>query len=145
MKKYKIISIILSIFVLFLLVLPVFAGSPINTTDLKTQTGAFQTEAGLSSSATVGGIVATVIKAFLGLLGIIFLALLIIAGYNYMLDRGNEDKVKKSLDTIRRAIIGLIIVLSAYAITAYVFSKLPDVGNTGGSSTHSSGSVGSGP
>jgi amino acid transporter len=73
----------------------------------------------------VAKIVATVIQAFLGLLGIIFLVLIIIAGYNWMTAAGNEEKVTKAKDTLWRAIIGLIIIVGAYAISYFVFNNLP--------------------
>ena len=72
----------------------------------------------------VAGIISLVIKAFLSLLGIIFVILIILAGYNWMTASGNEEKVTKAKDTITRAIIGLIITVSAYAITYFVFSNL---------------------
>jgi len=58
------------------------------------------------------------------LLGIIFIILMIYAGYNWMTAQGEEEKVTKAKTTIQRAIIGLIIVVSAYAITAFVFKSL---------------------
>ena len=61
-----------------------------------------------------------IIKAFLGLLGIIFLVLLVIAGYKYMMAQGNEDQVTEAKKQITQAIIGLVIVMSAYAITVFI-------------------------
>lgn len=69
-------------------------------------------------------IVGTVIQALLGIIGLIFLALMLYAGYNWMIARGEEEKVEKAKDTITRAIIGLIIVVGAYAIWAYVFERI---------------------
>ena len=60
------------------------------------------------------------IKILLGLVGIIFMVLIIYAGYTWMLARGNETESQKAKDTITRAIIGLFIVLAAYAITTFV-------------------------
>jgi hypothetical protein len=37
---------------------------------------------------------------------------------------GNEEKVSKAKTTLYRAIIGLIITISAYAITYFVFGAL---------------------
>jgi len=70
-------------------------------------------------------IIQTVISAFLGLLGIIFLVLIIYAGFNWMTAQGDEEKVTKAKDTLTRAIIGLIIITAAYSITYFVFSSLP--------------------
>ena len=65
-------------------------------------------------------IIATIIKIFLGLLGIIFVVLLIIAGFKYMTAGGDEEKVKEAVAQIRNAVIGLLIVISAYAITYFI-------------------------
>jgi len=46
------------------------------------------------------------------------------AGYNWMMARGDEEKVTKAKDTITRAIIGLLITIGAYAISFWVFDKL---------------------
>ena len=73
----------------------------------------------------VASIVGIVIQAFLGLLGVIFLVFILYAGFNWMTAGGDEEKVKKAGETIRRAIIGLIIVVSAYAITYFVFKYMP--------------------
>lgn len=86
----------------------------------------FQDEEGIAT------VVAKVIQAFLGLLGIIFVVLIVIAGNKWMNARGNEEKVEEAQETIRRAIIGLIITVSAYAITYFVFSNLPGGGGVGG-------------
>jgi len=65
-------------------------------------------------------IISIVIKAALGVTGVIFLALLVFGGYVWMTAGGDESKVEKAKQTIGRATIGLIIVLCAYAITAFV-------------------------
>jgi len=77
-----------------------------------------------TSGNTIGDIIAVLIQAFLGLLGVIFLILVIMAGINWMTAGGNEDKVTKAKKTLSRAVIGLIIVVSAYAITYFVFKYL---------------------
>lgn len=79
---------------------------------------------GFAANATVGGVLAQVIKAFLGLLGIIFIFLIVIGGYNWMTAAGEEEKVTKAKNTFMRAVIGLIIIVAAYAITYFVFTNL---------------------
>ena len=65
-----------------------------------------------------------IINGALTMLGIIFVILIILAGYNWMTAAGDEAKVTKAKETIRRAIIGFIIVSSAYAIYNYVFVNM---------------------
>ena len=78
----------------------------------------------LADSTTPGQIIGTVVGVALGLLGVIFLALMILAGYNWMTAQGEEEKVVKAKETITRAVIGIIIVVGAYAIWKFIFSKL---------------------
>ncbi len=72
-------------------------------------------------------VVALIIKVVLGFLGIIFLALLVFAGFTWMTSAGNEDRAKKARDQIITAVIGLVIIITAYAITSYVTGCLMDI------------------
>jgi hypothetical protein len=94
-----------------------------------------------TGATSLSGIVAAVIKALLGLLGIIFLVLIIYAGFEWMTAQGDEEKVTKAKDTLTRAIIGLVIIIAAYSITYFVFTNLPgDSGNGGINGTVGGGS-----
>jgi amino acid transporter len=81
--------------------------------------------AGFASGQEPGETIAFLIEAFLGLLGIIFIIIIIVGGFRWMTAGGEEEKVRKSKTMMTRAVIGLIIVLCAYAITYFVFSHLP--------------------
>src|SRR3989338_3752605 len=87
-----------------------------------------QSEAFLETSALqpvqLSIVVAQIIQVVLGLLGVIFIVLIIYAGFNWMTSAGNEDRIGKSKKTIAAAVIGLVIVLAAYLITAFVLSQL---------------------
>ncbi len=65
-------------------------------------------------------IAAQIIKGVLGLLATIFLILIIYAGFKWMTSQGNEEKVKDAQKKIMQATIGLIIIMSAYAITLFI-------------------------
>jgi len=69
-------------------------------------------------------IIGTVIGVGLSLIGIIFLVLMIYAGYNWLTAQGEEEKVAKAKSTITQAVIGIIIVVGAYAVWTFVFSRL---------------------
>lgn len=91
--------------------------------------GTVQTKAGFNPNLSLGMVVATAIKGFLGLLGVIFIILIVLAGYNWMTAAGDEEKIKKATSTIRSAIIGLLIIIAAYSITYFVFQNLPGAGS----------------
>ena len=88
------------------------------------QEKAFVGAAGYDSATdkdTLLNLISTATDAFLGILGVIFIVLMVYAGYNWMTASGDQAKVDKAKDTIFRAIIGLIIVVGAYAIWNFVF------------------------
>jgi len=86
--------------------------------------------AGVSSGGDLIAIIGRVINIFLGFLGVVFLVLLLYAGFLYMTAAGDAEKVKKALDTIRNAVIGLVIIASAWAITSFILGFF--AGNGGG-------------
>jgi len=69
------------------------------------------------------GLVGNIIQTVLSFVGILFLLLMIYGGYTWMTAAGNEEKVSKGRKLITQAIIGLIVVLAAYAITWFVMSQ----------------------
>ena len=135
--KNKYYIVIAFIFVYFLHGVNIaFSQSGALNQDIKTkitnQDFYFANKAGFAIDSDIGVITKMVIQGFLGLLGIIFIILMLTAGYNWMTASGNEEKLKKAQITIRMAIIGLIITVFAYAITYFVFSALPFGSGTGG-------------
>ena len=56
--------------------------------------------------------------------GIIAVIFIIIGGINYTMSQGDPGKVKKAKDTVLYGIIGLIIALLAFAITAFVMNAM---------------------
>lgn len=84
--------------------------------------------------------IAAVIQTALSFLGVVFLLLIIYGGYLWMTARGNETQVEKAKDLLTAAIIGLIIVVSAYAISYFVMQKLGE-GTLNQSSFYQSGTA----
>ena len=83
-------------------------------------TGPYQSANSNSLAATVGQIISVAI----GLLGIVFIVSIVVAGYKWMLAGGNEEDVKAAQARMQTSIIGLVITISAYALWSYVFSKI---------------------
>jgi len=83
------------------------------------------TEAGIGGSG--GGLtemVGRLINIALGFLGIVFLVLMLYAGFLWMTAQGEKAGVEKAKDIIKQAIIGLIVVVAAYAISNFVLGSL---------------------
>lgn len=64
------------------------------------------------------------INVALGFLGIIAVLIVLVGGFKYMLSGGNEEKTAEARKLIVSGIIGLAIILSAWAITSFVISRL---------------------
>lgn len=76
-------------------------------------------------------LIGLLIKSALTFIGIIFIALMVYGGFLYMTGGGKEDKVKKAKDIIIAAVIGLVIVFSAYAIATFVLNAITSSSGAG--------------
>ncbi len=81
--------------------------------------------AGLSSTgSSMEQIIGTFIGTLIGLLGIVFVVLLVYGGFIWMTAQGSEEKIKKAKSIISSAVIGLVVVTMAYAIASFVVGGL---------------------
>jgi len=94
-----------------------------NLGDASRELGKVGVEAGVSDNADIPSVIGAGINAALALVGLIFMILMIYAGYLWMTARGEEEQIKKSQKIIIASVIGLVIVVSAYAITFMVTSR----------------------
>src|SRR5574344_327101 len=115
-----------------LLIAPTVLASSIKTDEMDKQDSALMGATVMSGNTSLSNILSVLISSILGFLGIIFLFLTIAAGFKWMSARGNEEEVKKAKSSMKNAIIGLLIVIAAYAITYSVFKYLPFASNGGG-------------
>jgi len=79
---------------------------------------------GTISETTFAEEIAKIITVALGFLGLLFLILVIYAGFLWMTAAGNDEKIATAKKIMIAAVIGAAIVLSAYAITIFVISNL---------------------
>lgn len=75
---------------------------------------------------TLSNYIGAIIMVFLSIMATIFIILIVIAGFNWMTAAGDKDKVTRAQLYMRNAVIGLLIMVTAYAITYWIFSRLPD-------------------
>lgn len=68
--------------------------------------------------------IASIINVALGLLGIVAVVIILAGGFRWMTAGGNEENVEKAKKLIIAGVIGLAIILSAYAIARFVVSSL---------------------
>lgn len=69
-------------------------------------------------------IAANVVNILLGLLGVIAIVLIMYAGFRWMLAGGDLEKIELAKKILVSASIGLLIILSAWAVSIYVLSRL---------------------
>ena len=79
---------------------------------------------GTSANTALANEIGLIVGVLLSFLGVIFLLLMIAGGLMWMTAGGNDSKVKTARSLLVAAIVGLIIVLSAYAITTFVSSNI---------------------
>jgi len=65
-----------------------------------------------------------IIGTVLGFIGVLFLILMIYAGILWMTSQGNEQQVTKAKGLLINAIVGIIIVFAAYAITSFLGTQI---------------------
>lgn len=125
--KKNINSKIVSLFLLFFLFLPVFVSASNffeESTGLKKtaeKTGhTSQKLFGEGSSIEWGA--GSIINVVLSFIGVIFMILMIYGGVLWMIAMGNDQRVEKAKNIITQSIIGLFIVLLAYAISFFVIN-----------------------
>lgn len=129
--KNKIKLFVNVFFILLLLLISINSATAGNLWDM---------QSGMDSDTGVGSVfgdtdeptdlrvlVVNVIKVLLGLLALFFTILIILAGFRWMNSRGNEDEVKKAKEQLKNGIIGIIIIISAYAITLFVVAMMEDM------------------
>ncbi|NCT48431.1 MAG: hypothetical protein GW763_10665 [Paraglaciecola sp.] len=72
-------------------------------------------------------LIGNIISVLLSVLGIIFVVLVVYAGFLYLTAAGDDAKVKKAKTMLTQAVIGLVIIVAAYAIAAFVIDALTEV------------------
>ena len=112
----------------FVLVFNVFFVTNVNAAGSDTalwndQASAIELTTGLGNKSPQV-IAASIINIVLGFLGILSLALILYAGFKWMTAAGNEDQVSSAKKILVSAVIGLIIILSSYALAAFVLDAV---------------------
>ncbi|TAK04143.1 hypothetical protein EPO34_03285 [Patescibacteria group bacterium] len=92
------------------------AGSTTGGTD-------FAAAAGLGSGDLTDTI-ASIIRTALGFLGVVAVVITLYGGFLWMTSAGNDDKVKSAKKVMISGIIGLVIILSAFALANFVITQL---------------------
>ncbi len=112
-----------------LVAFPMIAGAQTNPFTKGQETvGKIGQTAGIAGGTTdLNVIVGRIINVVLGFLGIVLLFYFLYGGFKWMTAGGSEDGVSEAKTMIRNAVIGLVIVMAAYALTDFVLRQLVTV------------------
>lgn len=95
--------------------------------DLKDAFGNANTVAvsgGYNTGVSAENMIAKIISVVLSILGVLFLVLMIYGGYIWMMARDNEQEVTRAKNLITAAVIGVVVIVSAYAISYFVVESV---------------------
>lgn len=95
--------------------------------EAKTDLTTVGTSIGVDASKPLPELIGNIIAVLLSVLGIIFVVLVVYAGFLYLTAGGEDDKVKKAKKLLTQSVIGLVIIVAAYAIAAFVIDALTEV------------------
>lgn len=114
---------VISVMVLTILALPVVVGAqdPFGVDEAQF--------AGLGTQDDLKETIRQIVNLLLGFLGIIAVIILLWGGFMWMTAAGDEGKVDKAKKLIVAAIIGIIIIIAAWSIVAFVFREASGVLN----------------
>ncbi len=80
--------------------------------------------AGIKADKKLPEVIGSVINVALSLLGLVFLGLALYAGFKWMTAQGDSKAVDEAQGTLKNAVIGMIITVSAYALSTFIMSQL---------------------
>jgi len=124
MKKFS--KHLISFAIVALLALPMIA-LPAAAQTQDNLFGLNQVSNGLNNSLASSDpreVIGRIINVALGFLGVIAVGIILIGGFKWMTAGGNEDKTSEAKKLLGAGVIGLVIILSSWAIANFVISQL---------------------
>ena len=94
-----------------------------------------------ASEKDIRVVLVEIVRYFITFLGIIAVAMVMYSGFLWMTSNGEPEKVTKAKRTLINSIIGLIVVISAFAIVTFIINLISD-GMLGSSSGKKPGDIG---
>ena len=101
------------------LLAPLAALAQVTTSDTN-----LATSFGLGTGTNVRQAIINIVKFLLTFLGLIAVIIILYGGFQWMTAAGNEEKITCARGTLTAGLIGLVIILAAYAITSFVITTI---------------------
>jgi TRAP-type C4-dicarboxylate transport system permease small subunit len=77
-----------------------------------------------STTSDPRAIIGKIINIALGFLGVIAVGIILLGGFKWMTAAGNEDKTTEAKQLLGAGVIGLIIILSAWALATFIIQQI---------------------
>ena len=125
-RQKQLVSLAASIGLAASLVLPTvaFGATVLNANNIGLNVVGNTIAGGGSTQKDPRTIAANLINVALGFLGIIAVVIVLLGGFKYMTAGGEEEKTTEAKKLIVSGIIGMAIILSAWAVTGFVIGSL---------------------
>jgi hypothetical protein len=98
----------------------------------------FASETGVTQ-ASVGEVISSSVTIILGMLGIIFFILAVYAGFLWTTAQGDEGKIGEAKQTIVRATLGFVVVISSYALSSLITTQFASLADNASDTSTSEG------
>ena len=85
---------------------------------------AFKNQSGADYSSFIQNKTGQIIGAVLSFIGVLFFILMVYAGISWMTAAGNEQQIGKAKSLLMNAVIGIIVVFAAYALTMFIGNEI---------------------
>ncbi|HPL92874.1 MAG TPA: pilin [bacterium] len=121
MKTVK--SLVLSMVMALAVFMPLAGASAISLFPSDDPTGSSMASTIGLSDRSLPEIIASIINIVLSVLGIVLVVIIIYSGIQWMTSDGDKG-VKDAKSRLTNAVIGLVIVVAAWAITSFVVSSI---------------------
>ena len=79
---------------------------------------------GLGSNTDIRTSIINIVQYILGFLGLIAVLIVLYGGFQWMTAAGNEERVTSARATLTAGLIGLVIILAAYALAQFVIDQV---------------------
>jgi len=131
--KQKLFKIYFSLASAGLFFIPLFFAKADACSDFKNMFNIGQQGAGVDTSnvsqqvpvfCTASDITTWAINLLLGLAGSAAVVFIIVGGYQYITSNGNDETAEQARKTITNSVIGLIVIIMAYAIVRIVVNAV---------------------
>lgn len=78
----------------------------------------------LGANITLEGFIGRLIKALLGLSGSVALLMFVWGGFQYLWSGGDPKKVEKGKETLKNAMLGIVIIFFSYTLVTALIKAL---------------------